>query len=68
MRWLRFLTAHSSPDEGKELAKSQHEATKQQREVADALVDSTTELAHESRHLLYANHFAESFRNALRGE
>jgi hypothetical protein len=37
-----------------------------QRVAADILVESSTELAHEHRFLLYANHFGPNAARALR--
>ena len=36
-----------------------------QQDIADVLVESSTELAHEHRWLLYANHFGPNAAKAL---
>ncbi len=68
MRWRIRFEGEPSDLESKELAKRQRDTHDQQREVVDALVESSTELAHESRFRLYANHFADSYRHAMKGE
>ncbi len=68
MRWRHRFEDESSDREGKELAKRQRAVHDKQREVVDAIVESSTELAHESRFRLYANHFGDSYLRAMRGE
>jgi hypothetical protein len=65
MRWLWRRRGEPSPSEGKEMAK-RDDALQRQRVIADVLVESSTELAHEHRFLLYANHFGPNAAKALR--
>lgn len=65
MRWPWRRNGSPVDPEGKELAKRDL-ALSQQRAIAEVLVESTTELAHEHRHLLYSNHFGPNARIALR--
>ena len=65
MRWPWRRRGEPSPAEGKEMAKRDDLITRQ-RDIADVLVESSTELAHEHRWLLYANHFGPNAAKALR--
>jgi hypothetical protein len=65
MRWLWRRVGTPNAEEGKELAKTD-DALHRQRVIADVLVESSTELAHEHRWLLYANHFGPNAAKALR--
>ena len=59
MRWPWRRNAQVCDPESKELAKKQ-------LEVATAIEESSAELAHEHRWLLYANHFGPNAAKALR--
>lgn len=65
MRWPWRSRGTRVDDAGKELAKNDARLFAQ-REIADVLVESSTELAHEARWLLYANHFGPNTARALR--
>ena len=65
MRWPWRRVGTPDPHESKDLAKID-DALRRQRVIADVLVESSTELAHEHRWLLYANHFGPNAAKALR--
>lgn len=62
MTWWRFrFKGEPSDPVGKERAKAEL-----QSQVADALLESSIESAHENRFLLYTNHMGPNARIALR--